>query len=394
MNFQQLMFLSEKNEVRIDNFRGHKSSVPYYYDSLRHAFDFYFNTFITNNSSYAFYAEGLYKKNVRIFKHQVLDQDNTVLTLIAFERFFELLLKELLGRVNKKLTFTSGQRISGGTQALVNQIQTGNFSPRKFEGKPLSIPFRETISRFYALVNLSNTNANSGSIVKKFSKLIKEYSFLDSPECEETFKYLNWYRDRILHNGNKLPSLWLLDYTISQRIIPIVSNLVKVDNKQQGPEFFYFKTVTGIDILNELNKIEFEFKDLKSKRKQYDSFVKLLKIGHLKELGRANMNMNFFVRQNSATYEYNYHDVKGRGQRFALAEKDHADFKDISNCPCCGVNSLVLYRIIIDDIFNPGKKLKIDWVKCYTCDYHLRYDTGEPYLLELYIKPLFTSIKK
>lgn len=103
--------------------------------------------------------------------------------------------------------------------------------------------------------------------------------------------------------------------------------------------------------------------------------------------------MNLYVRMTKATYEYNYRDPKGRGMRFALAEKKHPDFKNISACPCCGVESLVLYQITIDDIFNAGKKLKIDWVKCYTCDYHLRYDTGEPHLLELYPQTLFDSRK-
>ena len=79
--------------------------------------------------------------------------------------------------------------------------------------------------------------------------MIAEYSFLDSIDYKATFQYLNWYRDRILHNGNKLPSLWLLDYTITQRVIPIVNELINVDSQRLGIDFFYFKTVTGIDIL-------------------------------------------------------------------------------------------------------------------------------------------------
>lgn len=103
MNFEQLVKLSEKNDVRIDDHKNFKTSLPYYYDSLRHAFEFYFNTFITNNTGYRFYAEGLYKRNVGIFKHQVLDTDNTMLAIISFERFFELFLKSLLSKVDKRL---------------------------------------------------------------------------------------------------------------------------------------------------------------------------------------------------------------------------------------------------------------------------------------------------
>jgi hypothetical protein len=175
--------------------------------------------------------------------------------------------------------------------------------------------------------------------------------------------------------------LWLLDYFISQKIVPIVYSLLKVDSAKYSTDFFYFKTVTEINILEKFNEIKFEFKDLQTKNKRLDSFIKLLKIGHLKELGRANMNMNLYVRMNKATYEYNYNDPQGRGKRFALAEKKHPDFITVSECPCCGIKSLTLYRI------------KIDWVKCYTCEYHLRYDTGEPYLLDLYSKPIFENTK-
>lgn len=44
--------------------------------------------------------------------------------------------------------------------------------------------------------------------------------------------------------------------------------------------------------------------------------------------------------------------------------------------PCCGVTFLVIYQLVTDDFFDPGKKMKIDLVKCYTCDYHLKYVPG------------------
>jgi hypothetical protein len=391
MNIKQLKAISQKYDVRIDDHKGFKRSVPYYYDSLRHAFGYYFNTFISNNTGYSLYAEGLYKQNVSILKYQKLDEDNTLLTLIAFERFFELFIKDVLARVNKKLTYTAAQKAKGGTEAIINQILTGAFMPKKNDGKPLSIAFREAITRFYDLIDLTKTKPGLNSVIKRFSRILKKYAFLDSQIHKVTFQYLNWYRDRILHNGNKLPSLWLLDYTVTQRVIPIIASLLQVENKEKGFDFFYFKTVTGIDILEAFNNIKFEFKHLNSKNHQHDCYIKLHKIGHLKELGRANMNMNFFVRKNQATYEYNYKDPKGRGARFALAEKSHSDFKKISKCPCCGVESLVLYQIISDDIFNEGQKVKIEWVKCYTCEYHLRYDTYEPYLLDIFPDALFSE---
>lgn len=201
MNFKQLLALSDKNDVRVDNFRGYAKSIPYYYDSLRHAFSFYCNTFVTNNTSYAFYAEGLHKRNVRILKHQFLDEDNTVLTLIAFERFFELLLKDLLSRVNKKfvlvLTDTNNngklvsiERLRGGTREFITGIGNNSYAPKKIENKTLSIPFRETFARFYGLLDFAKQNPNLNKVGKEFLKLISQYPFLDSKEYKEHFNTL------------------------------------------------------------------------------------------------------------------------------------------------------------------------------------------------------------
>ncbi len=375
--------LSLVNEVRIDDFRGHKRTPPYHFDSLRHAFGYYFNTFITNNVSYEFYAEGLAGRNVSILKSQYLDEDNTVLTIIAFERFFELFIKDLLRKVHSKLILIPKGRLQ--TIDILNQIQSNTFQVKVDHetNKPLTVPFRQTLKLFYDLF-VYGKNASpysSHQLVKKFKKIAKSYIFFDSPFHRESLETLNWYRDRILHRGNKLPSPWLLDYLVSQRFIPIAAEIFRIDKAKLGDSLFYTQTITDIDIIAEFLNIKFEFNDLKSKRKKTEIFYKLLKIGHLKELGRANINMNLFVRQNRATYEYNYDDVKGRGRRFALSEDNggHPDFKEIRLCPCCDVNSLVVYQSRNKDFLNRN----IEWVKCYTCDYHIRYNVADPMLFDL-----------
>jgi len=400
MTLEKLILLSEKYDVRVDTHKNYQTSIPYYYDSLRHAFGFYCNTFITNNSAYTFYAEGLHKRNISVLKHQFLDEDNTQQTIIAFERFFELFIKSLLSTTHSNLSLilcnsennkrVSIDRLKNSAVSLTDGIITGFYRPQKKNNKVLSIPFNEAINRFYCLADAYKVNPGANRIIKKFGKIMKEYPFLFCDGCKNTFKYLNWYRDRILHNGNKLPSLWLLDYTLSQRVLPVVKDIINIDQAKYKTEFFYFKTITGIAVLDKICSVKFEFTDLYKKTKQNFAFASLLKLGHLKELGRANMNMNLFVRANKATYEYNYHDPLGRGERFANAEKKHPDFRGISHCPCCGIKSLVLYNITVDDFFNENKKQLVSWVKCYTCDYHLRYDTGEPALLGIYPAQLFS----
>jgi hypothetical protein len=135
--------------------------------------------------------------------------------------------------------------------------------------------------------------------------------------------------------------------------------------------------------------LDFDLVKLETFPLHEDTSYELVRLGHLKELGRANMKMNLFVRMNHASFEYNYRDPLGRGLRFAEAEKAHEHFISISKCPCCGKNSLVLYEETIDDIFNQGKKLHIQWVTCYTCTYHISTNAGDPVIFGLSEKEIF-----
>lgn len=390
MDVRQLRGLAERNEVIIGNYKGRKTSYPFYYDSLRHAFGFYFNTFQSNNASYEFYAQGLANRNVSYIKHQYLDESNVLQAIISFERFFELFIKDLLRKTDRRFTYAHPKLTHNKALDIITRIRSGNFRPYKFEGKYLLAPFRESIDRFYGLVALTKSN-HSDRIVKKFKRILKQYDFLDSSDHRASMELLSWYRDRVLHNGNKLPSLWFLDIMITQRLIPIIKDILEVDKDRLGEALFYTKTVTGINVIDRLSKVDFEYTHLRRKKNAEEIFEMLLYIGHLKELGRANLNMNLFVRKNRATYEYNEKDPKGRAKRFAEAERNHENFKAIKSCPCCGEMTLVIYKLITDDIFHPGQPFIISWIKCYLCDYHLRHNTGDPYFFGLTNEKLFSE---
>lgn len=183
----------------------------------------------------------------------------------------------------------------------------------------------------------------------------------------------------------------MLDYFVTQRLLPIIAEIIRVEKVKLGDSLFYFKTPSGIEIVDELSKIEFKFKELTEKPKSEHIAKKLLHIGHLKELGRCSLNMNLFVRRNiQATYEYNYTDPKGRGRRFAKIElKEHKDARKILACVCCGEDSMVLYLISMPNPFAKIGNIEISWVKCYTCDYHLRHNVGDPYFFGLSKERLF-----
>jgi hypothetical protein len=317
-----------------------------------------------------------------------------MLALTSFARYFELFIKDLLRRVSPKLNFIPDKRLDKADPILdlITRIESKTLIPQKFKNKILSIPFREAINRFYDLLALSKQKSSS-RLVKKFTRVLKSYNFFDSSDYKSSLQLLNWYRDRILHNGNSLPSLWLLDFFVTQRIIPIISNIVEVEKDRLDNSLFYLETVTGINLLEKLREVVFRFSRLKNPSKIKETFIDLIYIGHLKELGRANLNMNLFVRSNiQASYEYNYRDPKGRGHRIAEIEwEKYPDAKEIKKCPCCGEDSMVLYRVSTLDFFNLKENKEIEWVKCYTCDYHIRDNAGDPFHLQLSSEPIFKS---
>lgn len=379
--------LAIKNQVRIDDHEGYKSNPQYFYNSLRNAFNFYFKTFITNNASYEIYISATStdkKARLKILENDFLDEENTVLSLVSFQRFFELFIKDLLKKTNPKLIQSEERKSdlyspSRTTWDLIDKIQSKTtpfrpYIPNNSKGVHL-IPFNLTLKRFYDLIKYTkDSSKNSNVLIKKFADLIKKFSFLDNGEYEDTLIFINWYRDAILHNGSKLPTLRFLDYIITQRIVPIANKILVAENEIPQEWLYFTKTVTGINILDELMNVKFGLRNRKNSKAIEETFNALLLIGHLKELGRANMNMDNFVKNNNATYEYNYKDPIGRGERFATIEKEkYSNAVEIKICPCCGGKSLVLYRIHADDLPIPLGK-NIEWIKCYTCDYHLRYN--------------------
>ena len=384
MDFDRLKKIAIENEVRIDNHDKYSQKPAYYYDSLRNAFKFYFNTFITKNVGYEFYITSISanrKDTLTILESQFLDAENTELCLISFARFFELFLKDILNKTNQNLTFDEQKSIKK-TWELIEKIAAQEFEAKK----NYTIPLRITLNRFYDLVNYSKDNSKKDNkIIKKFSKTISEFSFIEKFEYKPIFRLLNWYRDRIMHNGNKLPTLQLLDYIVTQLIIPIALNILKSDKNIPENWLYFTKTISGINILDEMSNVKFEIKNLKNDAEISETLNSLFYIGHLKELGRANMNMNNAIRENRHPYEYNSLNPKGRGARFAEIEyklKEYTEAKKIKTCPCCNGKSLVLYEIKTNNSI-------IQWIKCYTCDYYLRNNMFDLHLVNPKFKKLF-----
>lgn len=381
----------KSNETRIGE--HYKTSLPPYYDSLRHGLDFFFRTFRSRNYYYQDYAFSFLhpfyeetigeakKREADFVSREFTDDDNILLSLVSFQRFFELFSKSVLESIDARLVL----KISN-SKDFVNLISgSGNFISNK------RIEAGEALSRIEILFSAQGDILNT--LEKDFPNLkeIKaNYSFFTNQSHIETIRFLNEWRNRLLHGGTVFPNLRAFDFLISKRVIPIVRQILPTEKAfVESNASFYLTTLTNIDLLKEIEELDFDLEKLDTFPLHENTSYELVKLGHLKELGRANMKMNLFVRMNHASFEYNYRDPLGRGIRFAEAEKVHQNFILINKCPCCGKNSLVLYEETIDDIFNQGKKLHIQWVTCYTCTYHVRMNAGDPFIFGLSEKEVF-----
>src|SRR5258708_5938206 len=104
--------LSQKNEVRIDTHKNFTRNTPYYHASLRRALDAYFNTSLSKNISIGDYISSTSttsKNRMNIMERQFLDEDNTITTIVFFQRYFELFLKDLLKQTHPKLIFNNNE---------------------------------------------------------------------------------------------------------------------------------------------------------------------------------------------------------------------------------------------------------------------------------------------
>jgi hypothetical protein len=384
-------FLQE-NERIIEEDKG-TTNAPIFYDSLRHGFDFFFKTFRSKNASYENYAfsmlhpeysnEQLRKSQNEYITLDFTDDDNFLLSIVSFQRFCELFIKKVLREVDERLILKSN---TGDILPLLNaNVKSKKNHPRIEAG--------EAISRIQNLFKQNEDGSFAGDVLPGFEKAKNIYGFLGEEIHIETISQLTKWRNSLLHGGTIFPNLLAIDYFFCNNIVPLVIMIVKSDaNLENSNIYYYLKTLTGIDLLEKMASIKINIASLNKFPRDEETSEELLRLGHLKELGRANIKMNLFMRRGHSTYEYNYHDVFGRGRRFAEAEKRHEHFKAIKSCPCCGKESLVLYEHLIDDFFDHGRKKSIQWVTCYTCSYHIRYNVGDPFYRDLSKEPVFSLL--
>lgn len=365
----------KNNDVRIGEGKDFTTIPPLYYSSLNDAFRNYFLTFRDKRESYHFIL------NIRDWKRESLASnfagasDNIVFSILGFHRFIELLLKNILRQINPYLAVKFLEKEEVVFPFLDNKIAADDIK---------TIEYSETVERFKQAFKYYDKTSDI------YIKHLQDYEFLLTQKNIETLKVLTDWRNRIMHNGTTLPNLFAFEYLVSQGLIPLIDEIIKAEKKYLNnylPHFF--KTATGINIIDEFLAVEFKYSDFKDKSKSKKLAISLIKLGHLKEIGRAAFNNDISIRKNISFYEQYYENPIGRVERFAESERLHKEFYDLRECLCCGVKSLVVYRKPIDIPYEESNF--ISWFKCYNCDYSLRNNVGDPHFFNLSDKPIFAT---
>ena len=365
----------KNNEVKIGEGKDFTTVPPVYYSSLNDAFHKYFLTFRDKKDTFHFILDIQNWTPQSIAFNFTGANDNIVFSILGFHRFIELLIKDILRRINPFLAVKFLEKEEDLFQYLDNQISADEIK---------TIEYNESFKRFkHAFKHYEKTS-------DIYIQYLQDYEFLLNPRTVDTLNFLTEWRNRIMHNGMTLPNLFAFEYLVSQRLIPLIGEVIKAEKKYLGhylPHFF--TTATGIKIIEEILAVKFEFLDFEDKHKSRSLAISLLKLGHLKELGRAAFNHDIVIRKRFSFYEPYYENPIGRIERFAETERQNIDFYNLKDCLCCGVKSLVVYRKPIDNPWTEDKF--ISWFKCYNCDYSLKNNVGDPCFFNLSDTPIFAT---
>ncbi|MCE3228296.1 MAG: hypothetical protein K0S32_2847 [Bacteroidetes bacterium] len=370
-------FLS-KHYVEVGKGKDFRVIPPIYYASLRDGFRNYYETFRDKRQYFSLLSNVKEWDRVQLSFDYTGADDCIVFSILGFHRFIELLLKDILRRINPFLPVKTFEKEAEVFLFLDQQLSAEDVK---------TVEFSDTLKRFRYAYSHYKPDTDV------YQKHLQPYEFLISSENLEAINILATWRNRVMHNGSTFPNVIAYELLISQRIIPIVENILLAEAPYlEGYDPHYLSSPTGINILKEISNIKFTVKDFSDQTKTKDIGRALLKLQHIKELGKACYNLDPLFRKDRLYYEHLYERPINRNERFAESEKlNRADiFYSLGKCICCGASSMVTYRSEYDDMFTNKREFNT-WLKCFNCDYSISGNMGDPNYFGLSQSPIFPT---
>lgn len=242
------------------------------------------------------------------------------------------------------------------------------------------------------------TKLNKVKELSETSMDFHRYEFLRSQTSLDFLINLNRLRNKMVHDACLSINIHAMDYLMSQYAIPIIHEIIlsDIDSKELSSDFRYLTTSNGLHILSEITKIKFQSSWYEDEQKHELLQLKLVHLAHLKEIGRANVYRTTIKHSDERSFDFNdtkYLNPHLRNENFSKLEQDRDDFYARKECPCCGVNSLVIYQHPIKNPFNERMEM-IEWFRCYTCTYNGGDNMGDPGYFGICDEPLLPVIER
>ena len=246
--------------------------------------------------------------------------------IVHFQHFAELICKNFLRAEHILLTSSTPEPI------LLHKLLLKEDLPEKELEKLKTVEFSETLNRLVKLIKGHRINDH------------EQLSFI--VEFEGMLKELNYIRNRVWHRGTYILRYPALDKFVGEYILPFITEVFNhpVYSLFES-DWKYNRLACKLDPLNEIISY---FKD------EGKSNYNIGKVALLKELGRAayknplypvyKVQSEGFLPKEYFSEEIN-EPIKRRseGEITRLINEGRHDIQ-LSKCPVCGVDSLVVHR--------------------------------------------------
>jgi len=306
-------------------------------------------------------------------------------TIVHFQHFFELIIKDILRRDHLLLS----SRVSSHPTILYKLLHNQPLSDEENQ-KVCSVEFSDALKTLCKLIE------------SRQIQCFQDVQFIKDNKC--TLEALNTLRNRVWHRGAFFLYYTKLDEFIGKYILPIIDVTTRLSQyRTVGFLWKYKHTECGID---PIESIRLEY--------QSNQSPNIGKIAFFKEIGRAAYNNPLYDKkvleqkrdERISKIEKEIQELVKRGEQIPkklLISKKMADmpfrmasqfdspyiekaikiskhvakenFFKIIKCPICGVESFILYDE--SDSFqdsNTGEHVSYNWVhsaKCECCTFEI-----------------------
>ncbi|WP_394897805.1 hypothetical protein [Clostridium butyricum] len=272
--------------------------------------------------------------------------------IIHFHHFFELVCKEILRSEDPLLAVDASNK-----HVIFHKLLKKEEVTEKEQEGLKSIEFSVTIERLCELIKKRNMGSGSLDFFVNSKDILKE---------------LNILRNRLLHRGVYILRYPAFDNLVGKFLLPLVNDILNLPEYKDLTHLWKYKSLNcGVDPIDEI------VSDFKTNK--YD----ITKIAFLKELGRSAYN-NQIMLQDKSIFKFIDAEKISRFEKMAQTQINEANINSITDCPVCGLNTLIVYDDIEADDYDEETGIystawRYTWqVKCISCTFEVNHHLKNP----------------